>query len=117
MSVWQPAKAGLDALPMAIHQLVRHLLIPGSAVPPAVPDSEGWYVFTLAGGRQAAVKLKPVVRSSRQWGPRAVVAYDILGQAMLDREGFALTGLAVIDTATKAFLEVDCHLNPMGQVA
>jgi hypothetical protein len=117
MSVWQPAKTSLDALPTAIHQLVRHLLIPGSAEPPAVPDAEGWYVFTLAGGARAAVNLKPVVRSNRQWGPRAVLAYDILGQAMLDREGFTLTGLAVIDNATKAFLEVDCRLNPMGQVA
>ena len=113
---WTPAKSEPDLLEAAINDLARHTLMP--AVVPAVGslDPEGWRKVTLADGRQAAITLEIRPSTDRQWGPRAAACYDFVGQAALERDGFAIAGAIIVDVATKAFLEVDCELTATGRI-
>jgi hypothetical protein len=117
MTAWAPAKSEPNPLQTAINDIARSVLLPGVAPPPtATRTPEGWHSLTLADGRQAVIALEAKLRPDRHWGPRAVLSYDLVGKATLDREGFSFTGRAVVDQATRAFLEVDCRLKATGRI-
>ena len=116
MSAWTPAQSELDPLQAAIHAVLRQVLMPGVAPAIAAPTSEGWHSLALADGRQVAIAMKTRLRPERQSGPRAALWHDFSGQATVGHDGVTFAGRAVIDVATRAFLEVDCKLTPMGRV-
>jgi hypothetical protein len=106
----------MDPLQAAIHALARHVLMPDAAPAIAERSAEGWYNLTLRDGRRAAIALRTSLRSDRRWGSRAVLSYDLLCRATLERDGFAFEGRAVIDVATRAFLEIEGNLTALGRV-
>jgi hypothetical protein len=116
MTAWTPAESETDPLEKAIHAVVRHVLMPG--VVPAVGEltPEGWYKVTLEDGRRAVIEPQTHLRPDRRWGPRAVVSHDLVCRATLEHDGFEFEGRAVIDVATKAFLEIEGSLTATGRV-
>jgi hypothetical protein len=106
----------MDPLQAAIHALARHILMPDVVPSIAEHNAEGWYTLTFPDGRRAAIALQASVRADRRWGPRAVLAYDLLCRATLERDGFSFVGHAVIDAATRAFLEIEGSLTALGRV-
>lgn len=51
-----------------------------------------------------------------QHGACQAVVYTVRGNAVVDGMGYRITGQAVLDIATRAFLDVDCRLEPVGAV-
>lgn len=116
MSAWAPAQNELDPLLAAIHAVARSVVMPGVAPAVAARTPEGWHSLALADGRQVNIALQTRLRPERQWGPRAILSHDFFGQATVGHDAVTFTGRAVIDVSTRAFLEVDCRLTPMGRV-
>jgi hypothetical protein len=116
MSTWTPAQKELHPLQIAIHDLARHLLMPAVVPPPARRSAEGWHTLVLANGQRAAIFLEIAPRAETKFGPRAALAYEVNGRATLDAVGYLIAGEVLVDRATRAFLQVECRLEPLGKV-
>ena len=117
MSTWTPAQKDLHPLQNLVHELARHLLMPAVVPSPAPRSAEGWHSLVLANGQRASVALELVPRAETKFGPRAALAYDVKGRATLETHGYIVSGDLVVDRATRAFLQVECRLEPLGKVA
>ncbi|WP_024508459.1 hypothetical protein [Bradyrhizobium sp. ARR65] len=63
------------------------------------------------------LKLSAHYLEQEQRGPCTVFIYTLLGNAVVDNcKGYQVTGQAVLDVATRAFLEVECRLEVVGPV-
>jgi hypothetical protein len=116
LSPWKPARSEPQPLEAAIYAVIRHVLAPDAVKLEGTRQPEGWFSLTLPTGQAAniAVEIRP--DPNRRRGPRTVVSYEIVGHATLDRDGFSFSGQAAIDEATRAFLELECSLTPLGRV-
>jgi hypothetical protein len=110
VSSWSPAEGEPNPFLAAILTQARNLLAPDSVAPVGAANAEGWTSFVLPDGRRGAVAIDKRVRPERRWGPRASIAYDLVGRATLEKEGFVVRGAATIDAATRAFLELEVEL-------
>ncbi len=116
MSSWMPTDKELHPLQTAIHDLARHYLMPTLVRAPAARGAEGWHNLTLPDGQRAAIFLEIAPRAQIKFGTRAALAYDVKGRATLENHGYAFTGDLIIDSKTKAFLQVECDLQSLGKI-
>lgn len=116
MSAWTPAQRETDPLEAALHALIRHVLMPDVVPAVGLRNADGWYNLMFKDGRRAAIAVNTRLRADRRWGPRAALSYDFLCRAAVEHDGFAFQGRAVIDVATRAFLEIEGSLTPTGRI-
>ena len=113
---WRPAAKEIDPLQEAVLNAARATILPAAAINVPPPGSDGVRTVTLGDGRQLRVALTAKELSQQKRNDRPVVIYGFSGNAVADRSGYRVTGEAVIDVATHAFLNVSCRLEPVGAV-
>lgn len=119
---WRPLAREPTPLDEAVNAAIRATILPavGSRVPP--PDAEGVRVITLPDGRVLRIALRAEPSSRAAFGKRDAAFYAVSGNCVLDtgvaaeRRGYALSGQAVVDIATRAFLHVEHRLETVGAI-
>src|SRR5262245_25127184 len=113
---WRPASKEIDPLQEAVLNAARATILPTAAVNSPAPASDGVRALTLEDGRQVRIALTAREMSKETRNGRAQVTYAFSGNAVADRAGYRVTGEAVIDLTTRAFLNVSCRLEPVGSI-
>lgn len=117
MTVWQPATHEIDPLLEAVADAARATIMPTASINVSPPTADGIRSNRLRDGRELRLQLSTQCLEQRQRGPRTVVVYAVQGSAVVDdRAGYRVTGQAVLDVATRAFLDVQCRLESVGPV-
>lgn len=116
MNTWRPASHEPDPLLEAVNNAARATILPVAAINVPPPSSDGIRDLQLPDGRQLRIALTAHQMAQETHGVRAVVIYDIGGNALIDRIGYRVTGRAVVDIATRAFLDINCRLETVGSV-
>ncbi|MDQ0509463.1 hypothetical protein [Ancylobacter amanitiformis] len=109
--IWQPLKDDPDVVEVQLSAAVCLLV---AAYPAGGPERPAWQSFALPDGRTLQLRLaaRPQIRTT--FGPRAVITYEVSGQAVIGSEGFMCRGEAILDLKTRALLDVQCRLSPIG---
>ncbi len=117
MTVWCPATHEIDPLLEAVANTARATILPSSSINIPPPSADGIWSQRLRDGREARLKLSTHCLQQEQRGPWAVLVYALQGNAVVDNAiGYRVTGQAVLDVATRAFLDVECQLEWVGPV-
>lgn len=117
MTVWQPATHEIDPLLEAVANAARATILPTASINVSPPTADGIRSSRLRDGRELRLQLSAQCREQRRRGPRAVVVYAVQGSAIVDdRAGYRVTGQAVLDLGTRAFLDIQCRLEPVDPV-
>ncbi|MCA6107942.1 hypothetical protein [Bradyrhizobium cenepequi] len=117
MTLWQPATHEIDPLLEAVANAARATILPTASINAPPPSGDGICSNRLRDGRQLRLQLSAQCLEQRQRGPCTVVVYAVQGNAVVDnRMGYQVTGRAVLDLATRAFLDVECRLESVGTV-
>lgn len=111
--IWQPLKDDVGALDVQLSASVRALV---AAHPAGGPEAPVWQTVPLGDGHSLQLRLAASPQIRTKYGLRAVITYAVTGQAVIGAEGFACRGEAVLDLKTRAFLDVQCTLVPLGAV-
>lgn len=111
--IWQPLKEDVGALDVQLSASVRALV---AAHPAGGPEAPTWQSVHLGDGRRVQLRLAASPQIRTKFGLRAVITYAVTGQAVIGAEGFVCRGEAVLDLKTRAFLDVQCTLSPIGAV-
>jgi len=72
--------------------------------------------LTLPDGRRVRMSLTAQVVTQETRNGRPTAIYGIGGHVAVEHEGYKVAGQAVIDLATRAFLEVECRLSSVGML-
>lgn len=117
MTLWQPATHEIDPLLEAVANAARATILPTAPINVLPPAADGIRPNRLRDGRELRLQLSTQCLEQRQRGPRTVVVYAVQGHAVVDDcAGYRLTGQAVLDVATRAFLDVQCRLESVGPI-
>lgn len=118
MTVWRPATHEIDPLLEAVASTARAtILATASSINAPAASVDGIRSQRLRDGRDLRLKLSTHCLEQEQRGPGTVVIYALRGNAVVDnRAGYRVTGQAVLDVATRAFLDVECRLEMTGPV-
>ncbi|WP_027522015.1 hypothetical protein [Bradyrhizobium sp. Ec3.3] len=117
MAVWRPATREIDPLEEAVANAARATILPTPTINVPRQSSDGIRTQLLRDGRELRLLLSTQYLKLQQRGPRAVVIYAVRGNAVVDKHiGYRVTGQAVLDVATRAFLDVECRLESAGSV-
>ncbi|WP_027584629.1 hypothetical protein [Bradyrhizobium sp. Ai1a-2] len=117
MSAWRPATREIDPLLEAVANATRASILPTAWINAAPLSADGIRSQRLRDGRELHLQLSTQYLEQKQRGPRTVVVYAVQGNAVVDnRLGYRVTGQAVLDAATRAFLDVECRLESVGAV-
>lgn len=117
MTVWRPATHEIDPLLEAVAHTARATILPTASINIPAASVDGIRSQRLRDGRELRLKLSTHCLEQEQRGPATVVIYALLGNAVVDnRTGYRVTGQAVLDVATRAFLDVECRLEMTGPV-
>ncbi|MGY8683194.1 hypothetical protein Q2941_36275 [Bradyrhizobium sp. UFLA05-153] len=101
----------------AVANAARATILPTPMINMPPPSSDGIRSLLLRDGRELRLRLSTQHLEQRQRGPRTVVVYAIRGNAVVDnRTGYRVSGQAVLDLATRAFLDVECRLEQVSSV-
>lgn len=117
ITVWQPAGDEIDPLQEAVLNAARATILPLAAINTPPLSSDGVRELKLADGRSLRLMLIAQQLSQETRDKRTVVVYGFTGNAVADRAGYRVSGQAVIDIVTRAFLDISCRLEPVGNVA
>ena len=117
MTVWRPASHEIDPVLEAVAAAARATILPVATIDTPPASADGIREVPLADGRRLRMVLSARELSQESRGGRAVIVYAVLGNAVIDRAGYSISGQAVVDVATRAFLDVDCRLESVGTVA
>jgi hypothetical protein len=116
-TIWRPASQEIDPLQEAILHAARATILPLAAISSPAPSGEGVRELQLADGRHLRMMLTAQQSSQETRNGRLVVVYGFSGNAVADHAGYRVTGQAILDVATRAFLDVSCRLAPVGAVS
>ncbi|MFG3594397.1 hypothetical protein [Bradyrhizobium sp. RDI18] len=117
MAVWRPATHEIDPLLEAVANTARATILPTATINIPPPSADGICSQRLRDGRELRLKLSAHYLEQERRGPCTVLVYALQGNAVVDnRMGYRVTGQAVLDVATRAFLEVECQLEQVGPV-
>ncbi|WP_426441386.1 hypothetical protein [Bradyrhizobium genosp. P] len=101
----------------AVTNTARATILPSASITIPPPSTDGIWSQRLRDGREVRLKLSAHCLEQEQRGPRAVLVYALQGNAVVDNGmGYRVTGQAVLDVATRAFLDVKCQLEWVGPV-
>lgn len=108
---WRPPEVEVGVLETAVLAAVRRAVLPIAGTGQPAPDADGVVRCTLPDGRalQLLITTQPAGGGDR-YG-RAVVRYHVAGQGMVEATAFLVEGDAVLDRATRAFLELGVRLS------
>ncbi|MCC8955309.1 hypothetical protein H8B02_18245 [Bradyrhizobium sp. Pear77] len=117
MTAWRPATHEIDPLLEAVADAARATILPTASIDMPPPSADGIRSQRLRDGRELRLKLSTHCLGQEQRGPRAVLVYALKGSVVVDNgTGYGVTGRAVLDVATRAFLDVSCQLKHVGAV-
>ncbi len=117
MTAWRPATHEIDPVLEAIANAARATILPAVSINIPSPSTDGIRSQRLRDGRELRLKLSTRCPDQKQRGPRTVIVYALLGNAVVDnRIGYQVRGQAVLDVATRAFLDIDCQLEQVAPV-
>ncbi|WP_456639329.1 hypothetical protein [Bradyrhizobium sp. USDA 10063] len=101
----------------AVANAVRATILPTASINVPPPTADGIRSNRLRDGRELRLQLSTQYLEQGQRDSRTVVVYAVGGNAVVDnRMGYQVTGQAVLDLATRAFLDVECRLESVGTV-
>lgn len=103
---WRPPTKEIEPLENAVVDAVRRTVLPMAEIGVPPPGGDGVTDIALADGRSVQLVLSAQAVDGGSRGGRAVIVYRISGQGRLGETAFLVTGTAVLDHATRAFLEV-----------
>lgn len=116
MTVWRSATHEIDPLIEAICNTARASILPTASINIPPPSADGIHSQRLRDGRELRLSLSSqyLERRRREFG--TVLVYALHGNAVVDRSrGYRVTGRAMLDVATRAFLDVECRLDAVGR--
>lgn len=116
MTVWRPPTHEIDPLLEAVANATRATILPTASINAPPPSADGIRSQRLRDGRELRLVLSAQHVEQVQRGACLAVVYAVRGNAVVDGMGYRVTGQAVLDTATRAFLDVDCRLESVGAV-
>jgi hypothetical protein len=117
MTVWRPPTQEIDPLLEAVVSAARATILPTASIDTPPPSSEGVRAVRLRNGQELRLMLSAQHLEQKQSGVRQVVVYAVNGNAVVDnKNGYRITGQAILDTVTRAFLDVDCRIESVGTV-
>lgn len=117
MTLWCPATHEIDPLLEAVANTARAAISPSASINIPPPSADGIWSQRLRDGREVRLKLSTPCFEQEQRGPCTVLVYALQGNAVVDNGmGYRVTGQAVLDGATRAFLDVKCQLEWVGPV-
>lgn len=117
MTAWRPAAREIDPLLEAVANTARATILPTAWINIPPPSADGIRSQRLRDGRELRLKLSTHCLGQEQRGPRAVLVYALKGNVIIDNSmGYGVTGRAILDVATRAFLDVSCQLKQVGHV-
>jgi hypothetical protein len=116
MTVWRPADREIDAVHEAVAHAIRATIIPAAPVQSPPASADGIREVRLDDGRLVRMELFAQETKQEHRGPRLVLVYSVRGSVVVDRNGYAVSGQAVLDVVARAFLDVDCRLEAVGAV-
>ncbi|MGY3133986.1 hypothetical protein ACVWZM_004668 [Bradyrhizobium sp. USDA 4501] len=114
--VWHPATREIDPLLEAVANTARATILPTAPINIPPPSADGIRSQRLRDGRELRLKLSTHPVEQEQRDPCAVLVYALKGNVVVDNTGYRVTGQAVLDVATRAFLDVSCQLKRVGPV-
>ncbi|MGY3396413.1 hypothetical protein ACVWW6_009004 [Bradyrhizobium sp. USDA 3311] len=115
MTVWRPATHEIDPLLEAVANTARASILPAASINIPPPSADGVRSQRLRDGRELRLKLSSQYLEQGQRGSCTVLVYTLQGNAVVDDcMGYSVTAQAVLDVATRAFLNVECRLVPVG---
>ncbi|MGY0576278.1 hypothetical protein ACTGJ9_039115 [Bradyrhizobium sp. RDM12] len=102
----------------AVANTARATILPTAWINIPSPSADGIRSLRLRDGRELRLKVSTHCLKQEKRGARAVLVYAVQGHAVVDnRMGYRVTGQAVLDVATRAFLDLECQLERGGPVA
>jgi len=103
---WRPPTAEIDPLEKAVVDVARRTVLPMAeiGVPPA--DGDGITTIALADGRRVQLVLAAQAVGAASRHGRAAIEFRVTGQGRVDDRAFLVDGRAVLDQATRAFLDI-----------
>ncbi|WP_136626327.1 hypothetical protein [Bradyrhizobium macuxiense] len=117
MTVWRPASHEIDPLVEAIANTARATILPTASINIPPPSADGVHSQRLRDGRELRLSLSTQYLEREQRALCTVLVYALHGNAIVDNSlGYRVTGQAVLDIATRAFLDVECRLDPAGRI-
>ncbi|MES5486691.1 hypothetical protein QMZ05_28395 [Bradyrhizobium sp. INPA03-11B] len=117
MTVWRPATHEIDPLVEAIANTARATILPTASINIPPQSADGIHSQRLRDGRELRLCLSTKYLEQGQRAFCTVLVYALHGNALVDSfMGYRVTGQAVLDVATRAFLDVECRLDPVGPV-
>lgn len=116
MTTWRPASQEIDPLQEAILNAARATVLPVAAIKTPAPALDGVREIALPDGTvlRMSMAARSVGQETRNGRPLAF--FEIAGNAVAGRSGYRVTGEAVVDLATKAFIDIRCRLESVGAV-
>ena len=119
---WRPAAREPDLVEDAIARAIRAYIMPHVSLEDSVGEGRA---IGLADGRQLRLSLRAEAVRREAYAARDAIIYQVDGHAVVERTsggvaterlGYQLSGSAVLDVKTQAFLLVEHRLTPVGTV-
>lgn len=103
---WRPPTAEIEPLERAVVDAVRRAVLPIAEIGVPPPDGDGVTEIALADGRRVLLVLTARAVGTGSRRGRAVLEFHVAGQGRVGEAAFLVEGRAVLDHATRAFLDV-----------
>lgn len=116
MTPWRPPTHEIDPLLEAVANAARATIAPTASINAPAPSSDGIREQRLGDGRLLRMQLSTQETQQERRGVTLAIVYALRGDAVVDGMGYRITGQAALDVVTRAFLDVDCRLEPVGAV-
>ncbi|WOH63801.1 hypothetical protein [Bradyrhizobium sp. BWA-3-5] len=117
MTIWRPATHEIDPLLEAVANAARATILPSASINIPLPSADGIRSQRLRDGRELRLKLSTQYLERGQRGFCTVLVYALQGNAIVDNcMGYSVTGQALLDVASRAFLDVEFRLESVGPV-
>ncbi|MFG1295545.1 hypothetical protein [Xanthobacter variabilis] len=107
---WQPPVRDMNPREMILSAAVRDAI----SRHPDGHRATSWQDLTLAGVR-LRLSLTHAPHQSVTYAGRAALMYAVAGEAVEGEGGYRCEGSAILDLKTRAFLNVECALIPVGR--
>jgi len=111
MPVWRPPTVEIDALEAAVADAARHAVLPLAEIGTPPPGADGVREIRLADGRRVLLALTADPVGAGAQGGRATLEFRLVGQGRIGERVFLVSGRAVLDRATRAFLDLSIALD------